>query len=148
MGHRSALTGVLLLLCAGWIQAAGADSFAVRLAAAATTQLESNVRYDGRYYAIAYPGGDVPPEVGVCTDVVIRAYRALGFDLQRAVHEDMAAHFQLYPSRRIWGLTRPDPNIDHRRVPNLQVFFSRFGERLPVTNAGNDYMVGDLVTWM
>ncbi len=97
---------------------------------------------------IAYPGGDVPNNIGVCTDVLIRSYRALGIDLQRLVHEDMVAHFDLYPSRRIWGLTKPDRNIDHRRVPNLQRFFTRHGTNLAVTRHANDYKPGDIVTWM
>ncbi len=106
------------------------------------------VVYDGSYYRIPYPGGDVPDNVGVCTDVVIRSYRALGIDLQELVHKDMTAHFDKYPSKRIWGLSRPDPNIDHRRVPNLQVFFERNGISLPVTGKAADYLPGDIVTWM
>jgi uncharacterized protein YijF (DUF1287 family) len=92
-------------------------------------------------------GGDVPADIGVCTDVVIRAYRAIGTDLQRLVHEDMAAHFDHYPSRRIWGLSRPDRNIDHRRVPNLRAFLERHGEVL-VTVDPDDYEPGDIVTWV
>jgi len=84
----------------------------------------------------------------VCTDVVIRSYRTLGIDLQKAVHEDMARHFTAYPLKRIWGLDRPDPNIDHRRVPNLRVFFARNGEQLPISECGDTYRAGDLVTWM
>ncbi len=95
---------------------------------------------------IGYPGGDVPPEIGVCTDVVIRAYRALGIDLQRRVHEDMRGAFDRYPQR--WGLHRPDPNIDHRRVPNLRVFFRRHGMEFPVTDVASNYVAGDLVTWI
>jgi uncharacterized protein YijF (DUF1287 family) len=104
------------------------------------------VRYDGSYQRIAYPGGDVPDQVGVCTDVVIRSYRALGIDLQQRVHEDMSREFSVYPAH--WGLTRPDPNIDHRRVPNLQVFFERHGESLPISATPDSYQPGDLVTWM
>jgi uncharacterized protein YijF (DUF1287 family) len=85
---------------------------------------------------------------GVCTDVVIRSYRALGIDLQVLVHQDMAANFSAYPSKRIWGLTRPDPNIDHRRVPNLQVFFKRHGQTLAVSDRAEAYKPGDVVTWM
>jgi uncharacterized protein YijF (DUF1287 family) len=95
-----------------------------------------------------YPAGDVQEGVGVCTDVVIRAYRKLCIDLQELVHLDMKSHFSEYPSRRIWGLSRPDTNIDHRRVPNLQVFFSRHGQKLRATETPHDYMPGDLVTWM
>lgn len=92
--------------------------------------------------------GDVPANIGVCTDVVIRAYRSLGVDLQVLVHEDMAANFAAYPSKRIWGLSSTDRNIDHRRVPNLQTFFARHGQSLPVSQTSSDYLPGDLVTWM
>jgi uncharacterized protein YijF (DUF1287 family) len=98
--------------------------FLHRLAAAAEERVNHVVRYDPGYVTIAYPGGDVPPETGVCTDEVIRAYRTLGIDLQKEVHEDMLAHFDAYPSRSIWKLPHPDANIDHRRVPNLRIFFS------------------------
>jgi hypothetical protein len=118
------------------------------LVAAATDRTASRVRYDGSYFVLAYPNGDVPEDVGVCTDTVIRSYRRLGVDLQQRVHQDMHSHFDAYPSKRIWGLQRPDRNIDHRRVPNLQVFFSRKGESLPITNDPGDYRPGDLVTWM
>lgn len=125
-----------------------AETFSDKLVAAALERTEHQVRYDGRYLRIAYPNGDVPADIGVCTDVVIRSYRALGIDLQQLVHEDMRADFDLYPSKRIWGLTRPDSNIDHRRVPNLQTFFSHHGERLAVSRQGSAYQPGDLVTWM
>jgi len=105
-----------------------------------------HVHYDGRYIAISYPGGDVPDSIGVCTDVVIRSYRALGVDLQKRVHEDMKENFSEYPTH--WGLSRPDRNIDHRRVPNLRRFFERHGESITVTQNGSDYRPGDLVTWM
>jgi uncharacterized protein len=127
---------------------APADSrrdFLRRFAAAALERTHHTVRYDPAYVRIAYPGGDVPQETGVCTDEVIRAYRAVGVDLQRDVHEDMVAHFSAYPTK--WRRTSPDPNIDHRRVPNLMVFFSRKGEVLPVTDRAEDYTPGDLVTW-
>lgn len=119
-----------------------------QLVTAALYRTTQNVRYDGRYIAIAYPNGDVPAYIGVCTDVIVRSYRALGIDLQQRVHQDMAKHFSAYPSKRIWGLTRPDRNIDHRRVPNLQAYFSRHGEVLPVSDQGDTYQVGDIVTWM
>lgn len=104
-----------------------------------------SVRYDPAYVRISYPGGDVPTGTGVCTDEVIRSYRALGIDLQKEVHEDISANFDLYP--RKWGRRQPDTNIDHRRVPNLQVFFSRKGESLPITDNAGDYAPGDIVTW-
>ncbi|HOY67964.1 MAG TPA: DUF1287 domain-containing protein [Candidatus Ozemobacteraceae bacterium] len=100
--------------------------------------------YDPSYVKLAYPGGDVPIERGVCTDVVVRAFRAAGIDLQKLVHEDMARHFDRYPRR--WGLKRPDPNIDHRRVPNLETFFTRHGMRHADLSAGS-FRKGDLVVW-
>ncbi len=117
-----------------------------RLVAAAVAQTTRPARYDGAYRRIPYPMGDVPPDVGVCTDVVIRAYRAVGVDLQQRVHEDMRAAFGAYP--RAWGLARPDPNIDHRRVPNLQTFFRRRGAARPRSASPADYAAGDVVTWM
>jgi len=120
--------------------------FADRLSDAALERTTHRVTYDGRYRRIDYPGGDVPADVGVCTDEVIRSYRAVGIDLQKAVHEDMTSAFAAYPTT--WGLERPDSNIDHRRVPNLQTFFTRHGAALPVSWAPADYRTGDLVTWM
>jgi uncharacterized protein YijF (DUF1287 family) len=114
-----------------------------RLSAAAIERTHHTVRYDPGYVAIAYPNGDVPSDSGVCSDEVIRSYRALGIDLQKEVHEDMKAHLSAYPKR-----TRTlDRNIDHRRVPNLMAFFSRQGETLPITKNAGDYSPGDLVTW-
>jgi len=121
------------------------STFLDRLSEAAVERTSHEVRYDPTYFRIDYPGGDVPAEVGVCTDEVIRSYRALGVDLQRLVHEDMKANFALYP--RKWGLTKPDTNIDHRRVPNLMVFFERQGAAQPVTAEARDYKPGDVVTW-
>lgn len=120
--------------------------FVDALTAAALERTRHPVRYDGAYRSIPYPGGDVPAGVGVCTDVLIRSYRELGIDLQKEVHEDMTAAFSAYPNR--WGLSSPDPNIDHRRVPNLEVFFTRHGERFPITGDPADYQPGDLVSWM
>lgn len=119
---------------------------ATRLAAAAVERTTHAVVYDGSYRRIGYPGGDVPGDVGVCTDLVVRSYRAVGIDLQREVHEDMRADFSAYPT--IWGLSRPDPNIDHRRVPNLRTFFARKGRSLAVTPDAAAYRAGDVVTWM
>ncbi len=120
---------------------------AQQLNKAALSRTQHQVTYDGRYVKIAYPNGDVPKNIGVCTDVVIRSYRKLGIDLQQLVHEDMRRNFARYPSKRLWGLTRPDSNIDHRRVPNLRVFFKRHGTSLAVTKNAKNYLAGDLVTW-
>lgn len=119
-----------------------------QLISAAMEQTRSHVRYNGTYFKIAYPNGDVPAQFGVCTDVVIRAYRKLNIDLQQLVHEDIRKSFTDYPAKRNWGQTKPDTNIDHRRVPNLQTFFTRHGKSLPVSNKGSDYKPGDLVTWV
>jgi len=116
-----------------------------RLASAAQEQVGVTVIYDPAYVKLAYPGGDVPMERGVCTDVVIRAFRKQGLDLQKSVHEDMSRNFSLYPKN--WGLSSPDPNIDHRRVPNLRVYFTRQGWAVPVTKNADDYKTGDIVTW-
>ena len=116
-----------------------------KIVAAARKQIGVTTWYDPAYVALAYPGGDVPKERGVCTDVIIRALReSLSQDLQKLVHEDMRANFSAYP--RNWGLSRPDKNIDHRRVPNLQAYFKRRGLSLPVTKDPADYLPGDLVT--
>ena len=130
-----------LFLLAALAATATADS---RLPELARRQIGVTVEYDGSYERLSYPGGDVPIERGVCTDVVIRALRHLDFDLQKEVHEDMKRNFSAYPKR--WGLKRPDKNIDHRRVPNLQTFFKRRGWSLPVTQKAADYKPGDLVT--
>lgn len=118
-----------------------------RLSYAALDRLRHRVYYDGRYIRISYPNGDVPANMGVCTDTVIRSYRKLGIDLQRLVHEDMMRNFYSYPNLPKWGLNAPDSNIDHRRVHNLKTFFTRHGARLPVTSSARDYRPGDLVTW-
>ena len=125
-----------------------ASSFEKDFVSAAIQRTTQNVRYDGSYFSLSYPNGDVPNHIGVCTDVVIRSYRALGTDLQVLVHEDMSSYFDVYPSKRIWGLNKTDKNIDHRRVPNLQVFLSRHGKELPLSQKVEDYSSGDIVTWM
>jgi uncharacterized protein len=119
---------------------------ASRLVAAAVQQTTQRVTYDGSYRRIAYPRGDVPTNIGVCSDLVIRAYRGVGLDLQERVHLDMKRSFAAYP--RTWGLPRPDPNIDHRRVPNLQVFLRRAGAEISPSRTVGDYRAGDVVTWM
>jgi uncharacterized protein YijF (DUF1287 family) len=119
-----------------------------RLITAAIAQTQDNVTYNGAYFKITYPMGDVPAQYGVCTDVIIRAYRKLGIDLQQLVHEDMRGNFSLYPAKKNWGQTKTDTNIDHRRVPNLQTFFTRHGKKLIGSSNPQDYQAGDLVTWM
>lgn len=121
------------------------DDFLETLVSAAISQTKESVLYDPSYYSIDYPNGDVPADRGVCTDVIIRAYRSAGIDLQEKVHEDMKNNFQLYPTN--WGLSGTDTNIDHRRVPNLQTFFSRFGTELTVSSEAKDYTAGDIVVF-
>ncbi|HPE62167.1 MAG: DUF1287 domain-containing protein [Thiothrix sp.] len=117
-----------------------------RLMDSVYAQAETTLSYNPAYLKIAYPGGDVDPSFGVCTDVIIRAFRAKGVDLQQAVHEDMRRHFRKYPQK--WGLRSPDTNIDHRRVLNLMTFFERKGKSLtPVSDNSNDYLAGDVVIW-
>lgn len=140
---RLSLLIALTLAIAGSIHAQ--EDFANRLSLAALELTKQQVTYDPAYFTIPYPNGDIPSNRGVCTDVVIRAYRKLGIDLQREVHEDMKTHFSAYP--KLWGLSRTDKNIDHRRVPNLMVFFSRHGTVLSVTQKPEDYKPGDIVCW-
>lgn len=116
-----------------------------KLSQAAIELTAQRVAYDPTYFIIDYPNGDVPSNKGVCTDVVIRAYRKLGIDLQKEVHEDMKLNFDKYPKN--WGLTKPDKNIDHRRVPNLMVFFRRHAAEKNISNKPEDYLIGDLVCW-
>lgn len=136
----------ILLLFVGIYSVPLKKSFPERLSDAALSLTNDKVVYDPAYFSIPYPNGDVPKDKGVCTDVVIRAYRKLGIDLQKEVHEDMKSNFSLYP--KTWGLRSTDRNIDHRRVPNLQVFFSRKGKSLGISENASDYKTGDLVTWM
>jgi hypothetical protein len=115
------------------------------LIAAARSQIGVTVRYDSSYQRIPYPNGDVPMERGVCTDVLIRAYRKLGIDLQALVHQDMVSAWKDYPKN--WNMKGPDANIDHRRVPNLATFFRRHGETLAISTNSNAFHPGDIVTW-
>jgi uncharacterized protein YijF (DUF1287 family) len=126
-------------------QAEAQEAFQLKLAQEARKLTNDQVTYDPQYFKIAYPNGDVPADKGVCTDVIIRAYRKMGIDLQQLVHEDMKAHFGLYP--RNWGLKSTDKNIDHRRVPNLMVFFERKGQKLSISSKAEDYKPGDIVCW-
>jgi uncharacterized protein YijF (DUF1287 family) len=123
------------------------QQFLAKLVAAAIERTNHTVRYDPSYVRIPYPGGDVPAETGVCTDEIIRIYRTVGVDLQKEVHEDMVQNLDAYANQRRWRSSRPDSNIDHRRVPNLMVFFSRKGDSLPISNRASDYSPGDVVTW-
>ena len=116
-----------------------------KLARSAVAQTHSKVTYNPAYVRMGYPGGDVPASTGVCTDLVIRAYRSLGIDLQKEVHEDMTKYFKEYPA--FWSLKAPDSNIDHRRVPNLMTFFKRKKADLALSKDPSDYKPGDLVTW-
>ena len=119
---------------------------AERLPDAARQQIGITVDYDPTYTAIPYPGGDVPMETGVCSDVTVRALRVLGLDLQKEMHEDIRRNFSAYPCRRMWGQRKPDRNIDHRRVPNQEVYFKRRGWSKPITKNPDDYLPGDIIT--
>lgn len=123
-------------------------NFEEKISNAALSIIDADVVYTPNYVAIKYPNGDVPAKTGVCTDVVIRTYRKLGIDLQKEVHEDIKAHFSVYPNLKKWGLKKPDTNIDHRRVPNLEVFFTRKGQKLTVSDNPKEYKTGEIVTWM
>ena len=133
---------IFLLLCC---KISAQDDFTLRLNNAAIDLTKQNVTYDSKYYSISYPNGDIPKDKGVCTDVIIRAYRKLGIDLQKEVHEDMISNFDKYPKN--WGLKSTNTNIDHRRVPNLMIFFSRHGEVKSISSNPDDYLPGDIVTW-
>lgn len=126
---------------------AAAAPLASELVDAAKAQVGVTIRYDPAYMRLSYPGGDVPLDRGVCTDVLVRAFRKVGIDLQERVHQDMRAAWHAYPHVAQWGLKRPDPNIDHRRVPNLRTFFRRHGVELKASRDGRDYQPGDIVTW-
>lgn len=150
---RVAMIAVLLLGSRASIaqvrptETAARKEFLKKLVAAAVERTHHAVRYDPAYVRIPYPGGDVPADTGVCTDEVIRLYRALGIDLQKEVHEDMEKNFSAYPRKWRWLSSHTDTNIDHRRVPNLMVFFGRKGETLGITARAEDYSPGDIVTW-
>lgn len=136
---------LLFIVISFGVKACCQTTFFDKLSAAALELTKEYVMYDPAYFTIAYPNGDVPAGKGVCTDVIIRAYRKLGIDLQKEVHEDMVANFNKYP--RNWGLSRTDKNIDHRRVPNLMVFFTRHGTVKPISKKATDYLPGDIVCW-
>ena len=154
LSRRALLIGGGAMLAAGCREQAAAlaptSSVTPRARAlieAARRQIGVTLAYDPAYTALSYPGGDVPRSKGVCTDVVVRAYRyAFAIDLQREVHQDMAAHFAAYP--KIWGLARPDRNIDHRRVPNLAMYWTRQRARLPIPVRAADWKPGDVFTML
>ncbi len=129
----------------GLLQPLAAASDVERLLAAATGQIGVTTTYDPAYVQLAYPGGDVPVDRGVCSDVIVRAMRGVDVDLQADVHMDMRMHFPAYPA--LWALKPADRNIDHRRVANLETWFSRQGRSMPVSRAASDYRAGDFVSW-
>ncbi|MEE4257857.1 MAG: DUF1287 domain-containing protein [Bacteroidales bacterium] len=137
------LISIIFIFCSLFVFAQ--EDFYSQLADSAMNLEDATIIYDPSYASIEYPGGDVPADRGVCSDVVIRSYRMFGIDLQREVHEDMKANFSEYPD--IWGLSAPDKNIDHRRVPNLMKFFERHGTIKPNSLQPNDYSPGDIVCW-
>jgi uncharacterized protein YijF (DUF1287 family) len=140
---RKLLVVFLFILTVG--TSVGQTDFYSRLADSTFVLTKQRVQYDPAYFRLDYPNGDVPAGKGVCTDVVIRAYRKLGIDLQKEVHEDIKAHFEKYPKN--WGLTGPDRNIDHRRVPNLMTFFARYGDVKRISRDPGGYQPGDIVCW-
>ncbi len=136
---------ILSLLLATQLAARPAEILGPQIAKSAFKQIGITTGYDPSYRSLAYPGGDVPKETGVCTDVVVRSLRAIGIDLQKAVHEDMAKNFARYPQQ--WGLKRPDKNIDHRRVPNLMTYFKRHHQSLSKFKDSKTFRPGDIVAW-
>lgn len=141
------MKNIFLILVLIWISnfSYSQKSFYNRLSDSTLVLTKQKVVYDPSYFKIRYPNGDVPSNKGVCTDVVIRAYRKLGIDIQKEVHEDMKLNFNKYPKQ--WGLKNTDRNIDHRRVPNLMVFFSRHGVIKTISSKPEDYLPGDIVCW-
>ncbi len=142
---KRVVTAALLLAVSIPVRAQNTPPRMAQVLQGAYEQVGVTVRYDGTYRFMPFPGGDVPADRGVCTDVLVRAYRRAGIDLQLLVHQDMSRAFESYP--RLWGLPRPDPNIDHRRVANLATFFARNGRSSPISSEAEDYRPGDIVTW-
>ncbi len=144
--RKATLAVALTILLVGVMPARAQDEAAIeQVVTAAHEQLDQTLYYDPSYQRLAYPGGDVPLDRGVCTDVVIRAFRKANVDLQVRVHQDMKAAFSAYPQH--WGLSRPDPNIDHRRVPNLMTFFERKDKALLLSHDPAGFLPGDVVAW-
>lgn len=142
---RKLFLSLVLYLLAWQLGYAQNTSTSLSLSDCAIELTKQHVSYDPSYFPIAYPNGDVPANKGVCTDVIIRAYRLKGIDLQKDVHEDMKANFHLYP--KFWGLKTTDKNIDHRRVPNLMTYFERKDASKPITKNAKDYLPNDIVCW-
>ncbi len=138
---------IIIYFYSCFVVSAQEKDFYNQLSDAAIDLTKSKVTYDPTYFSIPYPNGDVPANKGVCTDVVIRAYRKMNIDLQKKVHEDMKANFSKYPSQKKWGLKKTDTNIDHRRVYNLETFFTRNGIAKPISTNAEDYLPGDIVSW-
>ncbi|QIK55400.1 DUF1287 domain-containing protein [Dysgonomonas sp. HDW5B] len=138
---------IIIYFYSCFVVTAQEKDFYNQLSDAAIDLTRSKVTYDPTYFSIPYPNGDVPANKGVCTDVVIRAYRKMNIDLQKKVHEDMKANFSKYPSQKKWGLKKTDTNIDHRRVYNLETFFTRNGIAKPISTNAEDYQPGDIVSW-
>ncbi len=136
---------ILFLSVCAILFAFGQQNFYDKVSDCAIALTKQKVIYDPSYFKIPYPNGDVPSDKGVCTDVVIRAYRKMGIDIQKEVHEDMSVNFNKYPKQ--WGMKHTDSNIDHRRVPNLMTFFSRKGNVKTISDKPQDYIPGDLVCW-
>jgi len=144
--HSIVIVALLSFLGSADADPAGRRAFFDKLVEAAIERTHHSVTYDGSYRSINYPGGDVPDTIGVCADVIVRIYRTVGIDLQKEIHEDMSDNFAAYP--KTWGLKKPDTNIDHRRVLNLQVFFRRKGSERSPSKDPDKYKPGDLVTWV
>lgn len=146
MNNRPIINTIFLASALFYSQQAFASHASNIIVEAALERTEAEVRYDPKYVRLSYPGGDVPADTGVCTDVIIRTFRsAFSFDFQKAVHEDMKANFSSYPQN--WGLKRADKNIDHRRVPNLERYLTRQGSAVEISRHPNDYQPGDIVSW-
>ena len=146
LANRAPVTELKVEETVSWLETG--SGFGNQLAAIALQRTKNKINYDDAYYKIDYPMGDIPSGKGMSTDLVIRCYREMGMDLQELVHQDMRSNFRIYP--QLWGLTEPDPNIDHRRVPNLQRYFSRHGEALELSGddaESADFAYGDLVVW-
>lgn len=140
---RIAVVVLSLMASVSFAEAPGVDP--LKLADSARQQIGVTRSYDSTYRSLSYPKGDVPRETGVCSDVIVRALRDQGLDLQKEVHEDMCENFAQYPKK--WGLKKPDPNIDHRRVSNLMTYFARKGYEFTISGKSDDYQPGDIVAW-